>query len=86
MGGSKLTRKEIADKYDVDYMTLTVAMQINGVTCVGKENRQALYDELEVVDALRGIFMKRAAGHRKQAQMWGDRADYIMDVYEGKGA
>ena len=79
---SLITRRQIADKYSVDLTTLTRLFQQENINAVQRENRYAQYDEEEVVKALRAMYMKKSAGFRKAARMWGNRADHILDIYE----
>ena len=81
MENGMITRRQAEIKYNADYSTINMAIQMFDVEIAGKDGRSALYKEEDIVNALANLYTKRAAGFRKAAAMWGNRADNVADIF-----
>ena len=79
-----ISRKGIAEKYDIDFTTITMVVQSGKITAEKLEKRHAMYDEQRIVDEMVKLFTRRAAWYRQHAEHWGAKADRIYDIYHGE--
>lgn len=80
-----LSQKQLAEKYDVDQATVSLALRLLDVKPAEiadtKGRKTGMYNERDAVDALVRLFEKRKDDHKMRMQEWQARIDRMKIIY-----